>query len=388
MDKPFGFECRHAAKACGRDCLTIRLVRDIAGREHAGYRGGGRVWCDLDIARRFQFQLAGDEFCRRRMPDRDKDAVGRQIGAFASFDVLQPDVGDLRGVLVAANLFDGGVPDHLDFGMLEQPVLQDAFGTQRAAAMHQGDLGGKIGQEQRFLDRGVAAADHENLLAAVEEPVAGGASGDAEALEGFLGGEAEPAGLGAGGEDDRVGEIHFAGVAGDAERSLPEFQCVDVIGDDPGTDVCRLLFHLLHQPRSLDDVGEAWIVLDIGGDGELSARLDALDQHWLKHRARGVNSGSVAGGAGPDDDDLGVVGGGLACRGLVCRRHGSILTPPSTDCGEAETAQKDGCGASKTAKFILGYLGSHASYATHIHRFSDISVTYQTLFADWPGFEQ
>jgi hypothetical protein len=42
--------------------------------------------------------------------------------------------------------------------------------------------------------------------------------------------------------------------------------------------------------------------------------------------------------------------------------------------GEAETAQKGGCDASKTANFILGYLGSHASYATHIHRFSDAVV--------------
>ena len=44
-------------------------------------------------------------------------------------------------------------------------------------------LDGEVGEEQRFLDRGVAAADHQHFLAAIEEAVAGGAGGDAEALE-------------------------------------------------------------------------------------------------------------------------------------------------------------------------------------------------------------
>ena len=57
--------------------------------------------------------------------------------------------------------------------------------------------------------------------------------------------------------------------------------------------------HLFHQPRALDHVGEAWIVFDIGGDGELAARLQARDQHRLAHRARGVDRGGVAGRAEP-----------------------------------------------------------------------------------------
>jgi hypothetical protein len=48
---------------------------------------------------------------------------------------------------------------------------------------------------------------------------------------------------------------------------------------------CRLRLHLLHQPRPLDHVGEAGIILDIGGDGELPARLHAL-HHQRLHPAR------------------------------------------------------------------------------------------------------
>ena len=215
-------------------------------------------------------------------------------------------MGDLARVLGAADLVDGAVPDHLDLGVLEQAVLQDALGAEMIAAMHDGHLRGEVGQEQRFLDRGVAAADHDDFLAAIEEAVAGGAGRDAKALEFFFRRHAEPARLRAGGEDHGFGEIDVAAVAGQAERPLRQFELGDEIGDDLGADMGRLLFHLLHQPRALDHVGKTRIVLDVGGDGELAAGLDALDQHGLEHRARGIDRRGVAGRAGTDDDDLGM----------------------------------------------------------------------------------
>ena len=70
---------------------------------------------------------------------------------------------------------------------------------------------------------------------------------------------------------------------------------------------CAACFcHLLHQPGALDDLGEARIVLDVGGDGELAAGLHALDQDRLEHGARRIDRGGVAGRAGADDDELGV----------------------------------------------------------------------------------
>ena len=64
--------------------------------------------------------------------------------------------------------------------------------------------------------------------------------------------------------------------------------------------------HLLHQPGALDHVGEAGIVLDVGGDGHLAAGLDALDEQRLQHGARGIDAGRIAGRARADDDQLGV----------------------------------------------------------------------------------
>ena len=44
-------------------------------------------------------------------------------------------------------------------------------------------LAAMVGEVERLLDRGVAAADHDDVLAAIEEAVAGRAGGDAEAAE-------------------------------------------------------------------------------------------------------------------------------------------------------------------------------------------------------------
>jgi len=39
--------------------------------------------------------VAGHKIGRRRMADRDEDAVRRNVGERAGLDVLQPDMGDL-----------------------------------------------------------------------------------------------------------------------------------------------------------------------------------------------------------------------------------------------------------------------------------------------------
>ena len=100
--------------------------------------------------------------------------------------------------------------------------------------------------------------------------------------------------------------IDVARVAGQAERPLRQVELGDEIGDDFGADMGGLLLHLLHQPGTLDDVGEARIVFHVGGDGELAAGLDALDQNRLEHGARCIDRGGVAGRAGTDNDDLGM----------------------------------------------------------------------------------
>ncbi len=68
-----------------------------------------------------------------------------------------------------------------------------------------------------------------------------------------------------------------------------------------------LLPHLFHQPRALDDVGEAGVVLDVGGDGHLTARLQPGDEDGLQIGARRIDRRSIAGGSRADDQDLAVM---------------------------------------------------------------------------------
>src|SRR5579872_2262211 len=101
-------------------------------------------------------------------------------------------MGHLGRIFTAANFIDRAVPYHLDLRVLEEAILQDAFCAEVIAAVHDGDLESKVGEEQGFLDRGIAPADHDDLLAAIDETIAGRAGRDAEALEFSFRRQAEP----------------------------------------------------------------------------------------------------------------------------------------------------------------------------------------------------
>ena len=165
-----------------------------------------------------------------------------------------------------------------------------------------------VGEVQRFLDGGIAAANHGDISAAIEEAVAGGAGRHASALIGFLRRQAQPAGLRAGGDDHRVGQPDIAGIADAAERTLREIDVHDQVMKNFGADVAGLRLHLLHQPGALHRGREAGVVLHVGGDHQLAARLQAGHQHGRQAGARRVDSGGVAGGAGADDENSSAVG--------------------------------------------------------------------------------
>ena len=120
-------------------------------------------------------------------------------------------------------------------------------------------------------------------------------------------GHAEPARLRAGRDDHGLADVAVAQIAGRDKRPARQIERVDLVEDDAGPDMLGLLLHLLHQPGTLDDVGEAGIVLDIGGDRQLAAGLHPGDQQRLQIGARGVDRRGVAGRPGADDQDLAVV---------------------------------------------------------------------------------
>ena len=72
-----------------------------------------------------------------------------------------------------------------------------------------------------------------------------------------------------------------------------------------GANVARLRLHLLHQPGALDDIGEAGVVFDVGGDGQLSAGLQARDQGGPQIGAGGINRRRIARWACANNKDSG-----------------------------------------------------------------------------------
>ena len=166
-----------------------------------------------------------------------------------------------------------------------------------------------VGHVNGFLDRGIAAADHRDRLAAVEEAIAGGAGRDPPALQLLLAREVEPARLGAGGDHHRVAGVDGAAVADQSEGTPREIDLDDRVPHHLGADMLGLGLHLLHQPGALDDLGEAGIILDVGRDGQLAAGLDALDDDRREAGAGAVNGGGESGGSGAEDQHAGGMGG-------------------------------------------------------------------------------
>ena len=287
------------------------LVGHVAGREHALHRGGGgaagQAGADLDVAVVHR-QLALEQRGVRGVADGDEQAVDGQFADRVVLGGLHPQAGDPG--LVAQHLVDHVVPDRLDLAGLdlgEQLVLHDLFRAQGVAAVHQVDLAGDVGQVQRFLHRGIAAADHGHVLVLEEEAVAGGAGGHAAALELLLRFQPQVLGGGAGGDDEGVGGV-FAAVALEAERALRQVGAVDVVEDHLGLEAFGVRLHARHQVRAHQSVRVAGPVVDLGGGHQLAAHLQAGHDHGLEVGARGIDRGGPSGRAGTEDEQVAVLG--------------------------------------------------------------------------------
>ena len=195
------------------------------------------------------------------------------------------------------------VPHELDLRVRERAVLHDLRRAQLVAAVHDGDGRRELREEQRLFERGVAAADDRDRLLAEEEAVARRARRHAVAEQSLLVREPEHARGGAGADDDRA-RAELALADPDAERRRREVDAVGVGGDELGAESLGLLAELDHQLGAEDAVGEARVVLDVGGEHELPARADALEHDRGEVGAAGVDGGGEAGRARTDDDDV------------------------------------------------------------------------------------
>src|SRR5258706_469518 len=75
----------------------------------------------------------------------------------------------------------------------------------------------------------------------------------------------------------------------------------DLLHPERRGEALGLLAHQVHQLRSQDALGEAGIVFDVGGDGELPAGLQSFQDQRGEIGAGEIDRRGAAGGAGADD---------------------------------------------------------------------------------------
>ena len=159
--------------------------------------------------------------------------------------VAQPHAGH---PVVALDLGDLGVGQERDLVVGLGALEHDPRGAELVAAVDERDAAGEPGQEGGLLHRGVAAADHGDVLVTEEEPVAGGTGAHAHADQLFLAGHAEVPGRGAHREDDGARAVRLV-ADGDRLDGPVQRHRVDVLHPQVGAEPQRLLAHLVHQLR-------------------------------------------------------------------------------------------------------------------------------------------
>ena len=320
----FCIERGHAAKARGRDGLTVDVVCNVTGGEDTGNACSSGVTFETAVGNEVPavgVELACEDRGVRAVADGNEHTVYVQR-LLAARGCFEPGAGD-PGV-VTQHLDEVVVPDRLDVVSCEQSVLQNFFCTQRVPAMHQVHLAAEVGQVQRLLDRRVATAYHHNFFAPVEEAITGGAGADAAAFKGLFAGQAEVLGRGAGGDDERVAAVS-ALIAGQhnglAAFALggTELSRVNVVVEHRALEPLDVLRHLHHELGALQRRVATGPILDFRGGGQLAAHFDAGEEYRVEIGTGRIERGRVARRPGAEHDQAVVLLG----RGV----HGPVRCP-------------------------------------------------------------
>src|SRR5436190_21552743 len=197
-EEALGVDRRRAAGAGGGCRLPVARVGDVAGGEDSFDIGACRRALDDEIADLVHGELVAKQVGVGFVSNGEEHALAGELALGAGRGVAQAQAA--HAVLARAeHLEDVAVPRPGDLGIGEGAVLHDLRGAELGAAVDDGHLGCELGEVHGLFHRRVAAADDRDLLAAEEEPVAGGAGRDTVALKQRLALDAEVLGARAGG---------------------------------------------------------------------------------------------------------------------------------------------------------------------------------------------
>jgi len=254
---------------------------------------------DLHVAALAELHDVPQELRVRGVADVDEHAVGRNDRLASVDHVAGADGAD--HVVLADDLVDDGIPHPAHLRVGERPFLGRFVRPELVATMDHDDLVGELGEEHPLLDRGVAAADHHDLLAAVEEAVAGGAGRDATTVERVLARYAQASRIRSRRQNHRPCPIvGLVAVHDEPVVGVPG-QPLDLLHHDARAELLGLLDHALRQLRARDGLVETGVVLDLFGLGDLAAGQAFLEDEGVELPSTRVDARGKAGGSSTDD---------------------------------------------------------------------------------------
>ena len=305
QQETFAVEGGDAARACGRDGLTVVGILDVT-------RGEDSFECRLrcsrlgyDVAFGVESELAGEDLGVGVV------AYGEEESRDVDYGLLTRGVAQTRtrhALLVAKHLDGVVLEHHLDVGRLEYTLLHGLRCAQEGFAHDHVDLTAERCQICGLLARRVAAAHDGYILLAVEESVACGAGADAAAAVARLRLQPEITCRGSRGDDDAFGLDLLLAVDGGRIGALVKVYGRDDTRTHVGAETLCLKFHLVHQVGTRYSLGEAREVLDLGCGCELAARLDTLIKYGADICACGIYCGRISCGAAAYDKTFYVFG--------------------------------------------------------------------------------
>jgi len=199
-----------------------------------------------------------------------------------------------KAFLLTDDIHGHMAPHDLDIRGIEDLFLEGSSTAELVTTVDDIDLRTELGQVEGVFQGRIAATDDDGSAFTEEVAVAGSAGRDAKAAELLLTGESEPAGLGAGSHDDGISDDLVFIVDPAMEWAGREVHLSDDTGAHLGAYVEGLVTDIFHYDGAGGSVRIAREVLDLVGDGKLSAHLKTFYKDRFKVSAGGVYTGCIS----------------------------------------------------------------------------------------------
>ena len=225
------------------------------------------------------------------MSDREEEAVYCYIKNLAifAFDTHAGDSGS-----VAKYLAGVAVPENLDVGCAENPLLHSLGSTEHIPPDNHVYLAAKAGQIGCLLACGIPSSNDSHILLTIEEAIAGGTGGNPLPTILALRRKTQIFCGGAGRDYYGIGFDDWLSVYIKTEGAYGKIGLGDYASADLRADIYGLLPHCTGKRKGIHALCKTRIILHESGGCELSSGFGAFIKDWFQTCTRGIYSGGIS----------------------------------------------------------------------------------------------